>query len=121
MCVSQRDVELCRCCRTTIVEESTAEVHRCRLFADEDEDMHCMTLERSTNQYISTTITCSKCSNMSDDDDDDDSRRSSGSGYYRSGYSNGSSGDSSGDTSYSRRIGYSDESSSDDDSDSDDD
>ncbi|KAE8258622.1 hypothetical protein A4X13_0g1564 [Tilletia indica] len=120
MCVSQRDVELCRCCRTTIVEESTAEVHRCRLFADEDEDMHCMTLERSTNQYISTTITCSKCSNMSDDDDDD-SRRSSGSGYYRSGYSNGSSGDSSGDTSYSRRIGFSDESSSDDDSDSDDD
>ncbi|CAD6885755.1 unnamed protein product [Tilletia controversa] len=113
MCISRRDVELCRCCQHTVVEESTAHVHRCHLFSDEDEDMHCMTLERSDNSFVSNTLTCRDCSNGYG------SMFENRGSYNRSSFSDGSSGGSSGDTSYSRGIGSSENESSDDESDND--
>ncbi|KAL9935097.1 hypothetical protein V8E36_006173 [Tilletia maclaganii] len=106
MCCSTTYVELCRTCGENVIDESPAKIDHCHLYAGCDEDMHCLTLERTTNEIRSRYTDCSSCEHARFERPEE-----------HFGYAT-SSGGSSNDTDYSRRIDDSDNE-SDDDSDSD--
>ncbi|KAK0548627.1 hypothetical protein OC845_003496 [Tilletia horrida] len=113
MCCSERSVEVCRDCQSVTVEEGEAQIRHCHLWDDEDQDMHCTSLQYTTNQYVSSTEVCASCAYSSNDDDDKEEFSYARDGYYNSYYSERSSSDSSGgssnDTVYSRYMPDSDD------------